>query len=71
MEGEKTNCLRCKHYYVTWDQYAPRGCHGHGFKTKEIPSTVVKKTSGMDCLLFIEKPKPKKPGQDLNSDDLW
>lgn len=42
---------------VTWDPDSPRGCRAYGFKTKQIPTAVVKKSSGMDCLKYEEKKK--------------
>nr|WP_124068833.1 uracil-DNA glycosylase [Filibacter tadaridae] len=49
------NCFECRHFYVTWDPQNPRGCRAHGFKTRELPSAVVKRSSGMDCLLVERK----------------
>ncbi|KGR80215.1 hypothetical protein [Ureibacillus manganicus] len=52
----RINCFQCQYFKVTWDQNNPRGCAAYGFKTKKLPSVVVKQSSGMDCLHF----KPKK-----------
>lgn len=49
------NCFKCRHFFTTWDASNPRGCKAYGFKTKELPSTLVKRTSGMDCLKFEPK----------------
>ncbi|MER1984274.1 MAG: uracil-DNA glycosylase [Solibacillus sp.] len=51
----KIDCFKCQHFRVTWDQNNPRGCHAYGFKTRQIPSLVVKQSSGMDCLKFVPK----------------
>jgi len=40
----------------------PYGCKAHGFKSKQLPSLVVAKSSGIECLMF--KPKIKKPPGD-------
>lgn len=54
------NCFQCRHFRVTWDQAAPRACTAYGFKTKQLPSVVVKQSSGMDCLKFEQKQGEKK-----------
>ncbi|WP_286923260.1 MULTISPECIES: uracil-DNA glycosylase [Lysinibacillus] len=51
----KVNCFKCQHFKVTWDPQTPRACSAYGFKTKQIPSVVVKQSSGMDCLKFVPK----------------
>jgi len=45
-------CQRCKYYFVTWQSSKPHGCKAYGFKSKLIPSLVVKKSSGMPCVFF-------------------
>jgi hypothetical protein len=49
------DCFRCIHFYVTWDKKHPRGCRALGFKCREMPSVVVLKSSGYDCLRYTEK----------------
>jgi hypothetical protein len=49
------NCIKCMYYYVTWDPVMPKGCKAFGFKTHEIPSVLVKKSSGHACLKFESK----------------
>lgn len=49
------NCFQCKHFYITWEQTTPRGCKAYQFKSKAIPSIVVKQSSGLDCLKFQRK----------------
>ena len=49
------NCFKCQYFKVTWDPAAPRACAAYGFKTKQVPSNVVKQSSGMDCLRFVPK----------------
>jgi hypothetical protein len=52
---EKINCFHCVHFYITWNERYPRGCKALGFKSKEAPSAVVNRSSGMDCQMFEEK----------------
>ncbi|OLN24210.1 uracil-DNA glycosylase [Domibacillus antri] len=58
--SNEPNCLKCRHFYVTWDPAAPRGCRGYGFKTKQVPSIVVRGSSGHPCYKFSAKAGEKK-----------
>ena len=51
------DCHKCEHYYVTWDKHFPNGCRAMKFKSHEFPSSVVYKSSGVDCLMFKSKKK--------------
>ncbi|WP_202711115.1 uracil-DNA glycosylase [Sporosalibacterium faouarense] len=51
-KDKRINCLKCKHFYVTWDTNNPRGCRYFGFKTRYIPSLAVYKSSGKRCKAF-------------------
>lgn len=51
----KVNCFQCQYFRVTWEPANPRACRAYGFKTKQIPSTVVRQSSGMECLKFLPK----------------
>ncbi|MFP4483290.1 MAG: hypothetical protein ACLFO1_00400 [Spirochaetaceae bacterium] len=53
------NCLKCRHYRVTWDPAFPRGCEIFGIKSKRMPSIVVKETTGHHCPSFVQNPKVK------------
>lgn len=55
----KINCRVCKYLYITWDRNFPNGCRGYGFKSKEIPSVFVLKSSGDNCKVFTPKQKQK------------
>lgn len=57
------NCLKCRHYYVTWDAKFPKGCRAFGFKTNQVPSVAVLRSSGSPCLKFDPKDPPIKPTQ--------
>jgi hypothetical protein len=61
-----SNCQKCKHFYITWDERAPRGCKLYGIKTMSYPGLIVKAYgTAADCMGFEEKPKKIK--QDENS----
>ncbi|PIE70969.1 MAG: uracil-DNA glycosylase [Deltaproteobacteria bacterium] len=52
---KRINCYKCRHYFVTWDNQRPHGCRAMGFKSIQIPSMVVLKSSGVPCHLFEQK----------------
>jgi hypothetical protein len=54
-EKPRIDCFSCIHFYVTWDPLHPKGCRAMGFKSREMPSIAVYKSSGMDCLRFSPK----------------
>ncbi|MFF6017193.1 uracil-DNA glycosylase [Lysinibacillus fusiformis] len=56
----KANCFQCHFLKVTWDPQTPRACVAYGFKTKQIPSVVVKQSSGMECLKFVPKVESRR-----------
>ncbi len=51
------DCHKCEHYYVTWEKQTPHACRAMGFKSRRLPSIVVKKNSlnNMDCLSYKKK----------------
>ena len=54
------NCLSCKHYFITWDPKKPHGCRAMGFKSQQIPSIVVRQSSGgIACLKYKRKNEGK------------
>lgn len=59
-KGPKIDCMKCRHFYVTWDEFFPRGCKAMSFKSREAPSRVVLSSSGIECQKFEPR---KKPGQ--------
>jgi hypothetical protein len=61
--GQKMDCNKCAHYYVTWDTHFPKGCRALGFKSRKDPSRVVFESSGMDCQLFTPKVGGDKGGR--------
>ena len=52
---KKVISQKCINYFVTWEAGKPHGCKAYGFKSKMIPSVVVKNSSGEDCKLFVPK----------------
>jgi Zn-dependent M28 family amino/carboxypeptidase len=55
------NCLKCKHFFITWNQNAPRGCKLYGFESKKFPSAIVAaSTPEKTCLGFELKQSPDK-----------
>ena len=55
----KINCLQCVYFTVTWDPKYPRSCKLYGFKTSDMPSATVYKSSGLPCDGFVKKPGKK------------
>ena len=55
MKETPINCIKCKHFYVTWDTRFPNGCRAYGFKSASRPAITVKKSSGMACLKYEQK----------------
>lgn len=55
MENQRTNCYKCVYFYVSWDKNFPNGCRAFGFKTREMPSVSVYKSSGKSCQAFKSK----------------
>ena len=70
MGNKEILCLRCKHYYSSWDPKAPRGCKLYGFISVHIPKDVVKRETGSECQGYSIKITKKKE-LDLNDDSLW
>lgn len=56
----KINCLKCRHYFVTWDKKFPRGCQTFDFKTRFMPSDIVYHSSDMQCQFFAPKKNADK-----------
>lgn len=45
-------CVRCRHFFVTWEQPRSKGCRAYGFKSERYPSLVVLEASGSECRQF-------------------
>jgi len=53
-------CLRCHHFYVTFQASFPRACRVFGIKTAGMPSQEVFLATGHHCPEFRENPKIRK-----------
>ena len=58
-ESAMAECHSCKHFYITWDKNAPRGCRGFDFKTDGNPSEVIYRNTGVACQLYSPKAQAK------------
>jgi hypothetical protein len=56
---DKVDCYQCKHFAVTWEPKFPRSCKLFGFKTTQLPSVAVMKSSGVPCEGFERKASDK------------
>lgn len=54
--GRAPDCLKCKHYYVTWDASFPRGCRIFDFKSQQLPSMEVFRNTGRHCPSYAPSP---------------
>lgn len=54
-EWQRPDCLRCAHYYVTWDPRLPHGCRALGFASRALPSLIVYRYSRLPCQAFQGK----------------
>jgi predicted nucleic acid-binding Zn-ribbon protein len=52
---DSPRCIKCEHYYITWDKSFPYGCKAMGFKSYRVPSIDVRAASGKECLAFTRK----------------
>ncbi len=55
-ETRRVDCMKCRHYYITWDPNFPKGCRSFGFKSATLPSLTVLSSSGQPCMSFEQKP---------------
>lgn len=55
MNAKEPNCFKCRHFYITHEPTHPYGCQAMGFKSRQVPSRVVRQNSGMECQLFSPK----------------
>ena len=53
----KVDCFQCVYFAVTWNPNFPRSCKLFGFKSKQLPSIAVYKSSGAPCEGFKQKDK--------------
>ena len=55
MINDRTLCKNCQYFYITYEPKHPYGCKRFGMKSQQMPSLVVKKTSGHSCLMYSPK----------------
>lgn len=55
------NCLKCRHFAITFHSGTPYGCKLFRFESHIFPEFIVKSNSGEDCQGF--EPKEKKSPQ--------
>ncbi len=69
----KPNCIKCKHYFITFDQHAPKGCRIYKIKSKQMPSQIVKQANnGSECIGFEAKKNPELSGKkNLDDPKYW
>ena len=61
MEREpRPDCHRCAAFFVTYEPEHPYGCRTFGMKSRLLPSTAVRTSSGEECQAF--EPKHGSPG---------
>lgn len=53
------SCIKCTHYYVTYDRAFPRGCRLFEIKSKMMPTYAVLKSTGVHCPAFELRPLKK------------
>ena len=58
--NQAPNCLKCEHFFITYQEAHPRGCRIFGIKSKMLPSRVVFNSSGAHCPAFELKRRLQK-----------
>ena len=66
--NNKVNCLKCKHYAVTWNPKFPNTCKLLGFKSAAMPSTVAYNSTGKVCEGFQSRDAQKTNNSNTNVD---
>lgn len=68
----KPNCIKCKHYFITFDQHSPKGCRAYRIKSKQLPAMVVRSANkGEDCIGFEAKEEKERTQKNLNDSKYW
>ena len=55
MKKKPPACIKCEHYYVTYDKHYPRGCRLFEIKSRMAPTFAVLKSTGVHCPAFALK----------------
>ena len=67
----KPNCMKCKHFFMTYDQNTPRACRTYQIKSQQLPSVIVKQANGgAECMGFEPRAEKKKE-KNLNDSKYW
>jgi hypothetical protein len=54
-EYQPVNCFDCRSFFITHEPARPYGCRAMGFKSRELPSAAVLRSSGEPCLCHESK----------------
>ncbi len=68
---EAPKCMKCIHYYVTFDATAPRGCRLYKLKSAQMPSQIIKSATGKECSEFSERKKKVEEKESFNDPKYW
>lgn len=49
---QRINCVKCIHYFVTWQPQHPHGCKAYGIKSKRHPSMEIQASTGTPCQAY-------------------
>jgi len=49
------DCLRCRHFKITWEPAFPRACLLFGIKCRNLPSMEVFASTGSHCFAFQKR----------------
>ncbi|AEF82392.1 hypothetical protein [Leadbettera azotonutricia] len=49
------DCLKCRHFRITWEPAFPRSCAVFGIKCRNLPSMEVLLSTGRHCFSFALK----------------
>lgn len=72
--SKQKDCMKCKHYFVTWDPKFPRGCRAYEVKSANPPWQIVAQSTKEGCVSYeakADRNQDKNKGLDLNRNDLW
>lgn len=53
--SKSIDCRKCIYFFITWKKGIPYGCKAYGFESAQIPSIVVKSSSGEKCSFFKQR----------------
>jgi hypothetical protein len=49
------DCLRCRHFRITWEPAFPRSCTLFGVKCRNLPSMEIFLSTGKHCFAFYAR----------------